>query len=174
MEVYERIRQLRKEILKLSQTDFGNKLGVNRDVINNIENNRLARPDQKLSLIKLMCKEFGVNEEWLLTGEGEPFVKKTREEEIHDFVMSIPIDDMIFKERFAAALSKMAPNDWELIGRMVERLTAENESGVAPVQQSVSVAQAEAEYIKNASEPVPPMAPAASNSTAGDGNGETA
>ena len=63
MEMHERIRDLRKNHLKMSQTVFGDRLGVSRDVIKNIELNTLARPDQKLSLIKLMCKEFNVNEE---------------------------------------------------------------------------------------------------------------
>ena len=68
LELYERIRLLRKDYLHMSQTEFGIKLGVSRSVIKNIELDALARPDQKLSLIKLMCKEFSVNEEWLLNG----------------------------------------------------------------------------------------------------------
>ena len=60
MEMHERIKELRKEHLHLSQTEFGEKLGVSRSVINNIERNALARPDQKLSLIKLMCNVFNV------------------------------------------------------------------------------------------------------------------
>lgn len=75
MEVYERIRELRKKHLRLSQTDFGDKLGVSRSVIKNIELNALARPDQKLSLIKLICKEFSVNEDWLLNGNEPMFVE---------------------------------------------------------------------------------------------------
>ncbi len=75
MEMHERVRELRKNHLHISQAAFGEKLGVNRDVINNIENNRLAKPDQKLSLIKLMCKEFTVNEEWLLHGTPPMFVE---------------------------------------------------------------------------------------------------
>lgn len=75
MEMHDRIRILRKDYLKLSQTAFGERLGVNRDVINNIENNRLARPDQKLSLIKLMCKEFSVSEKWLLDGTEPMFIE---------------------------------------------------------------------------------------------------
>ena len=74
MEMHDRIRDLRKNYLHMSQAAFGSKLGVNRDVINNIENNRLAKPEQKLSLIKLMCKEFSVNEEWLLHGSMPMFV----------------------------------------------------------------------------------------------------
>lgn len=75
MEIYERIRELRKDYLNLSQAAFGEKLGVNRDVINNIENNRLSRPEQKLSLYKLICGKFNVNEEWLLNGTDPMFVQ---------------------------------------------------------------------------------------------------
>ena len=50
METYERIRELRKKYLKLSMESFGNRLGVSRDTINNIELNRLKKPEQKLSL----------------------------------------------------------------------------------------------------------------------------
>lgn len=70
MEMHERIKLLRKEHLKLSQEAFGELLGVSRSVIKNIELNTLARPDQKLSLIRLMCKEFNVNEDWILNGNG--------------------------------------------------------------------------------------------------------
>lgn len=75
MEIHERIKELRKNHLKMSQTAFGERLGVSRSVINNIELNALARPDQKLSLYKLICSEFNVNEDWLLNGTGEMFVQ---------------------------------------------------------------------------------------------------
>lgn len=75
MEMNERIKELRKEYLHLSQTEFGERLGVSRSVINNIERNALARPDQKLSLIKLMCNVFNVNEEWIVNGVGDMFVE---------------------------------------------------------------------------------------------------
>ena len=75
MEMHDRIRELRKNHLHLSQTAFGERLGVSRSVINNIELNALARPDQKLSLIKLMCKEFSVSEDWLLNGTERMFIE---------------------------------------------------------------------------------------------------
>lgn len=71
LEIYERIKKLRKEVLKLSQTAFAERLGTNRDVINNIENNRLSKPEQKSSLYKLICREFNVSEAWLLDGKGD-------------------------------------------------------------------------------------------------------
>ena len=55
MEMHDRIKALRKNYLNLSQEAFGQRLGVSRSVINNIERNALARPEQKLSLIRLMC-----------------------------------------------------------------------------------------------------------------------
>lgn len=76
MELHERIKELRKKHLNLSQTAFGEKLGVSRSVINNIERNVLARPDQKLSLLKLICSEFNISEEWLLNGVGPMYVEE--------------------------------------------------------------------------------------------------
>ena len=79
METYERIRELRKKYLKLSMESFGNRLGVSRDTINNIELNRLKKPEQKLSLYKLICSEFNVSEEWLLNGTGDMFTSNESE-----------------------------------------------------------------------------------------------
>lgn len=87
METYERIRLLRKDYLKLNQTEFGEKLGVSRTVIKNIELNVLARPDQKMSLYKLICSTFGISEDWLLNGTGEMYAKPTTFS-LNDFVKS--------------------------------------------------------------------------------------
>lgn len=87
MELHERIKELRKTHLHLSQTEFGERLGVSRSVINNIERNVLARPDQKLSLMKLICSEFNVNEEWLLNGT-EPMFVQPDTFSLDDFVKS--------------------------------------------------------------------------------------
>ena len=85
MEIYERIRELRKKHLKMSMEVFGKRLGVSRDTINNIELNRLARPDQKLSLYKLICSEFNISEEWLLNG-AEPMIKEPDTFSLDEFV----------------------------------------------------------------------------------------
>ena len=51
MEIYERIRELRKKHLKMSMEAFGKRLGVSLDVISNIEKNRLAKPEQNYHYI---------------------------------------------------------------------------------------------------------------------------
>lgn len=62
----DRIRQLR-ESLGLSQTAFGSRLGVSRDVVNNLERGRV---EIKEHIVKLICSEYHISEEWLRTGEG--------------------------------------------------------------------------------------------------------
>lgn len=85
MEIYERIKYLRKEVLKLSRREFGDRLGVSESVIVNVELNRLAKPEQKEPIIKLICKEFNVNYSWLKDGIGE------MESDFHSSI----IDDLV-------------------------------------------------------------------------------
>ena len=93
MEIYERIRELRKYHLHMNQTEFGERLGVSRSVIKNIELNALARPEQKLSLMKLICSEFDVNEDWLLNGTEPMFVQPSTFS-LDDFVKSRGATDL--------------------------------------------------------------------------------
>lgn len=95
MEMHERIKELRKEYLHLSQTEFGERLGVSRSVINNIERNALARPDQKLSLIKLMCSVFDVNEEWIVNGT-EPMFVETSSSTMEQLKKEFGLDDFSY------------------------------------------------------------------------------
>ena len=67
-----------RETLNLSQREFGEKLGVSRDVISNIEYGRV--PPKKL-LLQHMCQQYKVNEHWLETGEGEMFVENFESED---------------------------------------------------------------------------------------------
>lgn len=95
MEMHERIKELRKEYLHLSQTEFGERLGVSRSVINNIERNALARPDQKLSLIKLMCSVFDVSEEWIVNGT-EPMFVETPSSTMEQLKKEFGLDDFSY------------------------------------------------------------------------------
>lgn len=65
----ERIRRVRKS-LNLTMEVFGKRVGVTRASVSNIENGIRGVTDQ---MRRSVCREFGVNEEWLLTGEGEMF-----------------------------------------------------------------------------------------------------
>ena len=64
-----RIRMVR-EALELSQREFGERLGVSRDVISNLE---YGRVQPKELVIKHICDLYGVNEQWIKDGNGPMF-----------------------------------------------------------------------------------------------------
>ena len=66
----DRFRWIRKEF-NLTQSDFSDKLKISRSHVANIEINKKEPSD---IIISAVCNEFCVNEVWLRTGEGEPFV----------------------------------------------------------------------------------------------------
>ena len=69
----ERIRILREEN-KLSRAAFGEKLGVSGDVINNLERGRV---DVKDHIVKLICSEFTVSEDWLRNGTEPMYIQSS-------------------------------------------------------------------------------------------------
>ena len=71
-----RVREIRKTI-SLTLEQFGNRIGVRNSAISKIERGENALTPMAR---KLICREFGVNEYWLETGEGEMFVKNNTDE----------------------------------------------------------------------------------------------
>ena len=61
-----RIKEIR-DSLKLTQEEFGKKIGVARNTIANYENGNRS-PGK--SVILSICREFNVNEDWLRYGTG--------------------------------------------------------------------------------------------------------
>lgn len=128
MDIAERIKHFRKSHLKMSQEQFATELGTTRDVISNIEMNRLKNPEQKTPLYKLICEKFHVNEEWLLHGEGEIFENRTESEEIADFLADLLTnEDDTFKRRLITALSRMSESGWDILEKLIDDIVAENE-----------------------------------------------
>lgn len=67
----DRLRRLRKELLRLNQTEFGRKIGIGQQSVANIENGVNALTERNFDAI---CREWRVNPEWLRNGAGEPFL----------------------------------------------------------------------------------------------------
>lgn len=65
----ERVREIRKT-LKLTLEKFGAKLGVKKSAISDIESGRNALTEQMAVSI---CREYNVNYDYLMNGEGEMF-----------------------------------------------------------------------------------------------------
>lgn len=117
----ERFIEIRKA-LNLTQTEMGERLGVTRSVISNIEYNRVE-PSQLI--IKLTCKEFGVDEIWLRTGVGEMFREVSRDEQVAAFFMGALSGDDNFKKAFVSALAALDETAWEKLRDFADQLYEE-------------------------------------------------
>ena len=118
----DRIKAVRKE-LALNQTDFGLRIGVKQGTVAAYESGSRIPLD---SVIVSICREFGVSEHWLRTGEGEMFVRLSREEEITKFAMSIVRNpDSEFQRRFVSVLAQLTPEQWQLMEQMAHQLIDE-------------------------------------------------
>ena len=68
----DRLKALRKS-LDITQQEFADKIGIKRNSYANYETGRNTPID---AIIVSICREFGVNEEWLRHGTGEMYKKK--------------------------------------------------------------------------------------------------
>lgn len=119
--VGERIKNVRNK-LNLTQQAFSERLGLKRNTIGSYEINAGVPSDRTISDI---CREFGVNEIWLRTGEGEPFQKETRQEQIMRFATQTVKGSDEFRKAFVSMLAKMDADDWENLEKLFDNLANE-------------------------------------------------
>ena len=125
MNTGERVNYLRKELLHLTGEEFGNLLGVTRASISNVENGNRNLTTQ---MAKSICREFHVNEEWLLSGDGEPFVNRSDNEIISDYLNGImELSDEAFKKRFSLALSQLPEEGWKMLEEFCDMINGTKE-----------------------------------------------
>ena len=113
----ERIKELRKA-LGLTLEKFGGRLGVTKSAISSIENGRHGVTNQMLISI---VREFNVSEQWLRTGEGDPFPDKATDDLITHIVSQADKDE--FRMRFFLALGQMTDQEWEKLRLFVGKIS---------------------------------------------------
>ena len=123
----ERIRHLRKDILDLTLTEFGERLGITASSCSTMESGKSNPSDQT---IRSICREFGVNELWLRYGDegGEMYQPRTREEEMAELFKSLMREKPeAFRSRLITALLRFDPDgaEWALLERIYESVAAE-------------------------------------------------
>lgn len=74
----DRIKSLRKS-LDITQQEFADRIGLKRNSVASYEIGKNYPMD---TVIKSICREFNVNEEWLRTGEGDMFEELTDQQKI--------------------------------------------------------------------------------------------
>ena len=78
----ERVNEVRKKS-QLTMDQFGERLGVTKTAISYVVNGKRNLTEQ---MLKSICREFSVDEEWLRTGDGDMPQKLSEEEEVSALV----------------------------------------------------------------------------------------
>lgn len=121
MTINERVKYLRKEVLKLTQQDFSKVLNISRSNMGNIETGQIGLTER---IIFDICEKYNVNETWLRTGEGEMFAPMSRSETIAQFAGELMRDeDESFRRQLVEALAQLDEKEWEVLEGIAKRLT---------------------------------------------------
>lgn len=113
----ERLRDLRKR-LGLNQVEFGEKVGIGGTAISKIE-----KGDRGLTetLLRSICREFNVNEEWLRYGTGEMFSPKSSDM-ISDLSRKYGLG--LYGQQLLETYLSLSDADKRAVERFVMQLTA--------------------------------------------------
>lgn len=109
--------RLRKGI---SQEQFGKIIGIKKAAVSKIENGENSLSKGNLLAI---CRQFNVNKEWLINGNGEMFTPESKEDEIRNFFESaISSDSDIAKiqRKFISTLVSLDEEEWIVLDRFMK------------------------------------------------------
>lgn len=99
----ERVLEIRK-VLGLTMDKFGEKLGVQKSAISKIEKDKVNLSDQ---MVKLICREYNVNYDWLMDEAGEMF-SDLPQTVLDELCSQYELDDL---DRFIVELYVGLPKD---------------------------------------------------------------
>lgn len=165
MTINERIRMLRKNVLKLNQRQFAQDLGMAQTGVSGMEQDGATVTDR---VIKSICMAYNVNEDWLRTGDGETFVKAP----------TFSLDQFV-RERGASELElEIMKAYFELdpevrktvLDHFKARFAAAAQEAPEPAAREPSVEELEAEYKKRVLNSASNTGHTALNTTEGTGS----
>lgn len=119
----ERLKELRKA-LRLSQEKFGELLGITKSGVSDIESGRREVTEKHI----IMLKNNGVNEDWIRTGNGDMFVKKTKDEELAKMLGDIQnLGEESFKHRLITALARLDDAGWDSLEKLIDMISGKQQ-----------------------------------------------
>lgn len=115
----ERVKQIRKAY-GMTQTEFAEILGVTSAAVSRIEKGQRGLTSQ---MMKAICREFDVEEAWLLTGEGTQEPKLSRRAELARWVgRALKDEPESWRYQLLNALEVLDEKDYEAIVRIAEKI----------------------------------------------------
>lgn len=98
------------EMSGLTKTAFAKRINVSQGLVSQMCSGATNPSDRTITDI---CREFGVNEVWLRTGEGEPFRERSQEETIMRFAVQTNKGSDEFRKAYVAMLAKLSDDGWK-------------------------------------------------------------
>lgn len=121
----DRIKSVRKA-LKMTQQEFADRIGIKRNTVGLYEIGQSGISD---TVIKAICREFDVNEEWLRTGSGEMFREIDTEAQFAEWAGRVLSGtDESFQKRFVTMMMSLTDDQWKLLEEKA-RMLFENKKG---------------------------------------------
>lgn len=111
----ERINEVRKT-LGLTLEKFGEKLGVTKVAISNIEKGNRNLTEQ---MTKSICREYGVDYIWLTTGEGEMFVES--DDDFIERIDRIMLGEDDARKNLFKFMLELSDEDIAALSRLMEK-----------------------------------------------------
>lgn len=107
----------------LTKTAFAERINLSQPHISKIASGSSTPSDRTIADI---CREFNVSETWLRTGNGDMFAPLS-----HDVQLAVFLGDVLrgetpdFRRRFLSALSRLGPDEWALLEKIITTMTEE-------------------------------------------------
>lgn len=121
----DRIKSVRKA-LKMTQQEFADRIGIKRNTVGLYEIGQSGISD---TVIKAICREFDVNEEWLRTGSGPMFKEVDTEARFAEWAGRVLSGtDESFQKRFVTMMMSLTDDQWKLLEEKA-RMLFENKKG---------------------------------------------
>ena len=114
-----RIKEAR-QALGLTQAQFGARIGIKGNTVTGYEKG-LRTPSE--AMITSICREFGISERWLRTGEGEMQPPISEDEELSRFFGQVTFEESgSFRRKLLRALSRLNDDEWAVLEKLAREL----------------------------------------------------
>lgn len=111
----ERVKELRKA-LNLTLEKFGQRIGVGKSTISDIENGRRSLSEH---MTKSICREFGVDYIWLTTGDGEMFVES--DNDIMESIDRIMMGENDFHKNLFKTFARLDDDELVALEKIIDK-----------------------------------------------------
>lgn len=116
-----RIKEVR-QLTGLTQAQFADRLNISRNYIALIEIGDRVPSDRTIADI---CREFGVSEHWLRTGEGEMQIQLSEDDELTQIFTEIGASDDELAKAAIRMYWHLSEKEKAVIHKMADSLVAE-------------------------------------------------